>query len=1547
MKRLFALSLFLLAKITFIQAQVNANFTMNFNKGCAPLPVQFTNTSTGNPDSCFWELGISNNTSSNCNPGAIYPTAGIYNVKLTVFKGGLSSSITKQIIVFKNPVANFVASPRTGCIPVNVQFNDLSTIGDTIITSWFWDTGDGKSETIKNPLHAYTFSGNFGVSLIVKDANGCTNTLTRNNYENIYDTATLSISLSSNSSCTLPAVINFNAASNAPIGSVYSWSFGDGDSANTKSTTHAYTAYGNYSVSASVTNPNNCKTTVVKDTLIKIQPFNMSAIIPVNGCLNKPVSFSSQSNLPNVSIKWNFGNGITSTKDTSITYRDTGFYTISLIANFNSTCFDTITQRIHITQSTANFTVDKEKSCSPFNANFTNLSSNADSSKWLVVYKNASGRNDTIVSTQTNPSIFLPYGSVYNNGTGGVYYDVILVATSAGGCKDTLIKRKYIYIVQDDIKFSANIYEGCQPLTVTFTYQITSHNFNPTSIQIFYDDGTPLTLLDTGITTVTHVYPNVGTYSPYIIVKYPDSLCNRIINIPFPIKVGPKVNFFGSIDRHEVCVGDCINGIATGGLPNTVFTWTPSGSGTNASICFNVAPTEPGTMPVILRANTNGCKQDTIIDFVKVLYPLAQTDAVPRYCNSDNTPDVYFVNRSLGADSSVWDFGDGTILISNADTVRHTYANNSPRTITLTVFNHASGCSNKKVITIAGFYTAKFTLTNNAKSCTPFLLRVGAATAPFATSYRFQIFNIDTSKHFNIDTVRGSIDTMIRIPGTYHIRLTVRYGDNCVSVMDSIITIAGIDANFVINRLNACSNVQLLDSSTVSFSPIQSVLWSYTTGPTISTLPSPIINLLYDTSNIRYVITNSLGCKDTADKQIITKKPVANFNVDRTIACPNLPFTFTNTSTVYSSNTSYTWIFGDGDTSHAFEPIHIYRQTGTYTVKLILVDSLNCTDTLVKINLIKIINTNTDFTAIPRYKSCPDLITNFTLIPPTTGTKYTSIIWDFGNGNTSNDTNQAPKVAYTYADSFDVRLITKDTFGCIDTVIKKDYIVVGGPSATYSFSPIVGCIPLSVQFNATFNKAAHALWDFGNGTLLADDSLKPNLVNVYNTEGTFTPALILQDSFGCSITYKATQAINTSRISTSIKPSRLYACNNDASLFVDSSYITYNASITNIQWKVDTTTYNNYTPDSVFSFIPNVVKNSYMVYLTAFSSAGCTAKDSVKIDAYNTPFNRDVDKVICVGDSVRLNASGATHYIWNPANTLSDYTSPNPMATPRASTQYTVIAYDTAICPIYDTINVAVKTKLIAGALKDDTICVGDSVQLRAFSEVYALGSTTYSWSPNVAISNSNDSTPFVFPTNTTTYNVTINNGSTCEEQTFPITITVLPNPTVSAFSNQTVAPGTQVQLNAVSPNSVSYNWLPNINLSCNTCQQPTATVQNSIDYTVMVTDSNQCIAMATVRLQVISGCDVENIYIPNAFTPNGDGINDVFKVRSGILRAMHLEVYNRWGNKVFESDDINKGWDGTYKGQLDQEDAYAYYFTGDCIQGEKIFLKGNVTLLK
>jgi len=221
-------------------------------------------------------------------------------------------------------------------------------------------------------------------------------------------------------------------------------------------------------------------------------------------------------------------------------------------------------------------------------------------------------------------------------------------------------------------------------------------------------------------------------------------------------------------------------------------------------------------------------------------------------------------------------------------------------------------------------------------------------------------------------------------------------------------------------------------------------------------------------------------------------------------------------------------------------------------------------------------------------------------------------------------------------------------------------------------------------------------------------------------------------------------------------------------------------------------------------------------------------------------------------------------------------------------------------------------------------------------------------YADNDTFETNNTDTLSITPKTTQTVLFSINNIYGCKVYDSLI-ITLNPSPAIDATVDKPIIfRGEQVQLNATQGQGYNYIWTPMNVVSGTTIYNPTSSPLQNTVYTVVVTNANLCVNEDTVSVQVLDyECNNTQIFIPNAFTPNNDGINDDFKVRSSILTNIHLEVYNRWGNKVFESNDINSGWNGVYKGQSASADVYGYYFTGECLQGEKITLKGNVTLLK
>lgn len=208
-----------------------------------------------------------------------------------------------------------------------------------------------------------------------------------------------------------------------------------------------------------------------------------------------------------------------------------------------------------------------------------------------------------------------------------------------------------------------------------------------------------------------------------------------------------------------------------------------------------------------------------------------------------------------------------------------------------------------------------------------------------------------------------------------------------------------------------------------------------------------------------------------------------------------------------------------------------------------------------------------------------------------------------------------------------------------------------------------------------------------------------------------------------------------------------------------------------------------------------------------------------------------------------------------------------------------------------------------------------------------------------------------IFYDKTGTYLDTFKSKNGCDSfVTLKLTIVQGINLNITA-TKTIVLPGDTVQLTSISNQPIrTYNWTSIATLNNASIPNPIVTItQPSWVYLNVTGDSllRGCKNRDSIFIDIINDCKTENVFIPNSFTPNGDGNNDVFRVRSNTLQSGKLVVYNRWGNKVFESDDLTKGWDGIYKGQIDQEDAYGYYFEGFCINGEIIKLKGNVTLLK
>jgi gliding motility-associated-like protein len=320
---------------------------------------------------------------------------------------------------------------------------------------------------------------------------------------------------------------------------------------------------------------------------------------------------------------------------------------------------------------------------------------------------------------------------------------------------------------------------------------------------------------------------------------------------------------------------------------------------------------------------------------------------------------------------------------------------------------------------------------------------------------------------------------------------------------------------------------------------------------------------------------------------------------------------------------------------------------------------------------------------------------------------------------------------------------------------------------------------------------------------------------------------------------------------------------------------------------------------------------------------------------------------LCRGNSVQLNAIGAANWQWLPLSGLNCYTCPNPVASPTVTTPYVVEGKNSFGCADYDTVVITVIQPLQMNVSPDVGICIGQSTVL------LASGASSYSWSPAIGLNNTTISNPTASPTVTTTYRVVGYDGYNCFTDTAFVTVGVGQYPTVNLGPDITLATGTLHPLTSTITNGPIRDWVwsPATNLSCASCPRPIAEVKKDITYTVKVTTAFGCSAADTVSIKTF--CKDGQVFIPNAFTPDGDGLNDRLTVRaSGIVSVKYFRIFNRWGDLIFERanfrpNDPAYGWDGKVRGVLSGPEVFVYTCEVLCENGTSYMYKGNTSIIK
>ncbi len=350
-----------------------------------------------------------------------------------------------------------------------------------------------------------------------------------------------------------------------------------------------------------------------------------------------------------------------------------------------------------------------------------------------------------------------------------------------------------------------------------------------------------------------------------------------------------------------------------------------------------------------------------------------------------------------------------------------------------------------------------------------------------------------------------------------------------------------------------------------------------------------------------------------------------------------------------------------------------------------------------------------------------------------------------------------------------------------------------------------------------------------------------------------------------------------------------------------------------------------------------------VTYTVVLDDNGCSSSDSLTLDVdASLLLDAGEDQFICLGESAALNAlalgpepPGGFLFQWSPLPGLSNPAIADPTASPLLSSLYTVSTLSINNCPYQDSVWIEVLT-FNATISEDGSICAGDELLLEVD------GGLNVSWTPAEGLSCIDCSSTLASPGSSTLYTAVASDMNACQD-TLRVRVIVQPLPYLELFSDTTIFQGERAQLS--SSEGLSYLWSPSTGLSHPESQFTEAAPEESTTYTMTLTDANGCKSSRDLTVTVLELLD---IFLPNAFSPNGDGNNDVLiPISRGLAQLDEFSIYNRWGEMLFSTTRLEEGWDGTYLGVEQEVGTYLAVLRAQSLTGRALQKNQAVQLVR
>lgn len=566
----------------------------------------------------------------------------------------------------------------------------------------------------------------------------------------------------------------------------------------------------------------------------------------------------------------------------------------------------------------------------------------------------------------------------------------------------------------------------------------------------------------------------------------------------------------------------------------------------------------------------------------------------------------------------------------------------------------------------------------------------------------------------------------------------------------------------------------------------------------------------------------------------------------------------------------------------------------------------------------------------PEYISCDGFTLTFQNLA--NSPLINSYFWDFGVPWLTNDTSTLATPTFTYPDTgvFIVKLVTNRNQNCSDSTTA---IVRVFPGFFPDFTSSGICVNKPTQFTDLTSTAYGVVnswrWDFGDLTTIADTSRQQNPTWTYTTTGSKNVRLIVSNSKGCVDTvFRTIDIIDKPPITLGFRDTLL--CRGDG-----------------VQMQASGSGLWSWTPlvsiSNPNTATPTVNPTTTTTYYVQLNNNGCINNDSVRIRIISAVTLQAMpDTTICAGDQIQLGANtDGLQFLWTPANQVSNPNILNPIATTPHTTTYQIVA-TVGSCSATDFVTVTTVPYPGSNAGPDTTICYNTAAQLHG-----AIIGSSYNWTPAAYLINASSLNPIAYPPRTTAFVLTVYDTLGCPKPgRDTVLVNVIPKLNPFAGRDTSVIVGQPLQFQA--SGGSSYTWSPPTGLNNPSIADPVGVYVSEIDsirYRVLVREGN-CVDSAFVTVRVYK--TPPYIFVPTAFTPNGDGLNDVVRpIAVGIKRINYFRIYNRWGQLVFSTTINGHGWDGKIGGREQGTNTFVWIVSALDYQDRPVFQKGTVTLIR